>query len=201
MGVKKLFNNPVTETSRRSSPNTDVMKLLSTVTNVETLLLLSLLYQNQTLVNSFTPITKHPYKINIMPRQAPSCTPGGKCVPCETLDKSRLLSKDQISSQLKELKLWQVNNVGNKISFAYTARNFQRALDSINAIGSIAEREGHHPDIHLTGYRNVEIVLFTHSLGGVSANDIALAQMIVNEVTIDYSPKWYKENVEGRLSD
>eukprot|EP00804_Cyclotella_cryptica_P003448 CCRYP_002097-RB/>CCRYP_002097-RB protein AED:0.46 eAED:0.46 QI:0/-1/0/1/-1/0/1/0/98 len=93
--------------------------------------------------------------------------------------------------------LWKVDREGNKISKSYIARNFQSALDSINAIGSIAERQGHHPDIHLTDYRNVEIVLFTHSLGGVTINDILLARMIEEEVKVDYSPKWLKSQNEN----
>jgi 4a-hydroxytetrahydrobiopterin dehydratase len=111
------------------------------------------------------------------------------------------LSKDQIVEALKDLKnmeLWKVNPEGNKISKSYTARNFQSALDSINAIGLIAERQGHHPDIHLTEYRNVEIVLFTRSLGGVTANDILVARMIEDEVNVDYSPKWFKSRIEKR---
>lgn len=96
------------------------------------------------------------------------------------------------------MKLWKTTDDGDAskkmISRSYTARNFQSALNSINDIGKIAERENHHPDIHLTGYRNVEIVLFTHSLGGISANDIAMAKMIDAEVAFDYSPKWLKEN-------
>lgn len=120
-----------------------------------------------------------------------SCT--SKCTPCESLDKSHLLSKDEIISELENLKLWQLKDNGH-LSFKFVARNFQSALDSINAIGAIAEREGHHPDIHLTSYRNVEIVLYTHSLGGVTVNDITLAGMI-GKVEIDYSPKWKKENL------
>jgi 4a-hydroxytetrahydrobiopterin dehydratase len=37
-------------------------------------------------------------------------------------------------------------------------------------------------------------VLYTHSLGGVTVNDVALAAMI-QDVEIDYSPKWKKENI------
>ena len=65
------------------------------------------------------------------------------------------------------------------------------------AIGRIAERENHHPDMHLTGYRDVEIVLFTHSLEGISANDIALAKMIDTEVTFVYSPQWLRNHPEA----
>ena len=97
------------------------------------------------------------------------------------------------------MKLWRLtDDDNNKLSRTYTAKNFQCAMDSLVAIGKIAERENHHPDLHLTGYRNVEIELFTHSLGGVSANDIAMARMIDEEVDIVYSPKWLKEHPEAK---
>eukprot|EP00584_Thalassiosira_punctigera_P010414 CAMPEP_0172528216 /NCGR_PEP_ID=MMETSP1067-20121228/2674_1 /TAXON_ID=265564 ORGANISM="Thalassiosira punctigera, Strain Tpunct2005C2" /NCGR_SAMPLE_ID=MMETSP1067 /ASSEMBLY_ACC=CAM_ASM_000444 /LENGTH=144 /DNA_ID=CAMNT_0013312093 /DNA_START=13 /DNA_END=448 /DNA_ORIENTATION=+ len=130
-----------------------------------------------------------------------SCTPASKkCVSCESLDKSHLLSSEEVQAELTNMKTWKVKD-GSKISRFYTARNFQRAMDSIVAIGNIAERENHHPDVHLTGYRNVEIILFTHSLGGISANDIALARMIDAEVEFDYSPKWLKSHPEAKKND
>lgn len=36
----------------------------------------------------------------------------------------------------------------------------------LNGVAEIAEEQGHHPDLHLTQYRNVEIRLQTHSMGG-----------------------------------
>eukprot|EP00580_Thalassiosira_gravida_P003353 CAMPEP_0201606710 /NCGR_PEP_ID=MMETSP0492-20130828/6077_1 /ASSEMBLY_ACC=CAM_ASM_000837 /TAXON_ID=420259 /ORGANISM="Thalassiosira gravida, Strain GMp14c1" /LENGTH=137 /DNA_ID=CAMNT_0048071171 /DNA_START=28 /DNA_END=441 /DNA_ORIENTATION=+ len=131
--------------------------------------------------------------------QAQACIPGGKCVPCESLDKSHLLSSEKVEAKLltNNIKTWKVKD-GNKIARSYTARNFQCAMDSMVDIGKIAERENHHPDMHLTGYRDVKIVLFTHSLGGISENDIALAQMIDAEVEFDYSPKWLKSHPEAK---
>lgn len=90
------------------------------------------------------------------------------------------------------------NDRVEKISRSFTAKNFQSALDAINDIGQIAEREGHHPDIHLTSYREVEIVLTTHSLGGVTENDIALAKMLDEQVKIVYSPRWLKDNPDAK---
>jgi len=126
-----------------------------------------------------------------------SCTPGGKCVPCESLDKSHLLSADQIEKDISTMPLWSLNNNG-KLTRKYTAKNFQCAMDSLNEIGKIAERENHHPDLHLTSYRDVEIILYTHSLGGLTQNDIAVARMIDSEVDIVYSPKWLKSNPEAK---
>ena len=74
------------------------------------------------------------------------------------------------------------------------------ALDCINEMGVIAEREGHHPDFHLTEYRNVKIVLFTHKLGGVTTNDLQLAKMLDAEVTVKYSPKWLQSHPEAEAT-
>ena len=67
-------------------------------------------------------------------------------------------------------------------------------MNSLVDIGKIAERENHHPDMHLTGYRNVEIVFYTHSLGGITSNDILLAKMLDAEIKIEYSSLWLKNH-------
>ena len=127
-----------------------------------------------------------------------ACASSGKCVPCSSLDKSNLLSSDAITSELANMPLWSIKD--NKLSRSYTSRNFQSAMNSLNAIGKIAERENHHPDFHLTSYRNVEIILYTHSLGGLTVNDISVAKMIDAEVYFDYSPKWLKEHPEANAN-
>ncbi len=123
-----------------------------------------------------------------------------KCVPCESLDKSMLLAQGE---ELKEkvstsIPLWSLSTVGDKISRKFTAKNFQSALDFLNSVGAIAEREGHHPDLHLTSYRDVEVTLYTHSVGGLTKNDLALAEMIDKEVKVAYSPKFLRENPEAQ---
>ena len=45
-------------------------------------------------------------------------------------------------------------------------------------MAEVAEDEGHHPDLHLEGYRNVWIELYTHAIGGLSENDFILAAKI-----------------------
>ena len=42
----------------------------------------------------------------------------------------------------------------------------------------IAEDDGHHPDLHIEGYRNVSVELWTHAIGGLSENDFILAAKI-----------------------
>jgi 4a-hydroxytetrahydrobiopterin dehydratase len=133
-----------------------------------------------------------------------------KCVPCSTLDPSALLSRDQVEKALQEspeLSLWKcvtksMNNGKDVLllSFSFVAKNFQAAMDALNAFGAIAEREQHHPDFHLTSYRTVEIHLWTHKVGGITQNDIDMAQMFTTEVKIECSPKWLKEHPQAAIT-
>ena len=51
-------------------------------------------------------------------------------------------------------------------------------IEAVNHIAELSEAEGHHPDLHLTGYRNLKIELTTHAIGGLSDNDFILAAKI-----------------------
>lgn len=44
-------------------------------------------------------------------------------------------------------------------------RNFKAAIDMFGRVAEVAEAEGHHPDLHLTGYNAVSIELTTHAVG------------------------------------
>ena len=55
--------------------------------------------------------------------------------------------------------------------------NFAEALTFTNQVGSIAEKEGHHPDIEL-GWGRVKIIIWTHKIGGLSESDFILAAKI-----------------------
>ena len=71
-------------------------------------------------------------------------------------------------------------------------------MDALKDIGEIAERENHHPDLHLTSYREVEIVIYTHSVGGITENDLILAKMLDDEIKVVYGPKWLRENPDAK---
>ncbi|KAL7571821.1 hypothetical protein ACA910_002906 [Epithemia clementina (nom. ined.)] len=150
------------------------------------------------------------------------------CIPCSTLDPSFLLSDSVVKERLAsspKLRFWECSTVTMVepdaslslssstttttttkhhhhhpcISRTFVARHFQAALNAINAMGAVAEEQGHHPDFHLTNYRNVRIDVWTHKVGGVTENDLVLAELF-DEVPIDYSPKWLKEQVETKTS-
>jgi len=130
------------------------------------------------------------------------------CVPCSSLDKSHLLDKADIEKRVAEnLPMWKVGEkeiaASGGVSCCYlyrsfTAKNFQAALDAINAFGAVAEAESHHPNLHLTNYREVAVEIWTHKLNGVTENDLALAAQLDAQVrNIEYSPKWLKGHPEA----
>jgi 4a-hydroxytetrahydrobiopterin dehydratase len=113
---------------------------------------------------------------------------------------SALLNRSQVERQIQDsLPLWTLeeNSQTLFLSRKFVAKNFASALDSINQMGAIAEREGHHPDLHLTSYRGVEVNVWTHKLNGITQNDIQLAEMLDKEVIVVYSPQWLKQHPEA----
>ena len=56
-------------------------------------------------------------------------------------------------------------------------KNFAEDLTLTNQVGSIAEKEGHHPDIEL-GWGRVKIIIWTHKIDGLSESDFILAAKI-----------------------
>jgi 4a-hydroxytetrahydrobiopterin dehydratase len=67
---------------------------------------------------------------------------------------------------------------GKKIWKEHTFKNFKEALAFVNSVGTIAEREGHHPDILMHSWKKVRITLSTYAIGGLSINDFILAAKI-----------------------
>lgn len=59
----------------------------------------------------------------------------------------------------------------------YAFEDFAGALAFVNAVGAIAEREGHHPDVEL-GWGRVRLRFTTHDAGGLTERDYALARMV-----------------------
>jgi len=104
-----------------------------------------------------------------------------KCAPCE--GGVPPLSREESQRLIQEVGGWELVEGGIKIRRNWTAKNFMAGIDFFNKVAALAEDEGHHPDLHLEGYRNVSIVLMTHAVGGLTENDFILAAKI-NEVPI-----------------
>mmetsp|Transcript_3402 Transcript_3402/g.5459 ORF Transcript_3402/g.5459 Transcript_3402/m.5459 type:complete len:201 (-) Transcript_3402:136-738(-) len=79
-----------------------------------------------------------------------------------------------------------------KIERSFVTKNFVTAMDFLNKAAVIAEEEGHHPDFHLTNYRDIKVVVYTHTILGLHKNDFVLAAKL-DAVPIVYSPKFLKD--------
>jgi len=56
------------------------------------------------------------------------------------------------------------------------------AIGFVNNIAEIAEAEGHHPNF-CVNFREVDVHIWTHAIGGLSQNDFILAAKISARVT------------------
>ena len=100
----------------------------------------------------------------------------GHCGPCEGGVAAIEIQEAQL--QLKILEGWSLGENAKSIFKSWNCKNFVKSLAFCNRIGELAESEGHHPDLHLTGYRHVQVVLTTHAISGLSANDFMMAAKI-----------------------
>jgi 4a-hydroxytetrahydrobiopterin dehydratase len=99
-----------------------------------------------------------------------------KCKPCE--GGVEPASRQEADQQLKNLNGWRLTHEGQRIRKDWTVKNFMAGMDFFNRVAQVAEDDGHHPDLHLEGYRKVWIELWTHAIGGLSENDFILAAKI-----------------------
>jgi 4a-hydroxytetrahydrobiopterin dehydratase len=56
--------------------------------------------------------------------------------------------------------------------------DFAGAMAFVNRVAEVAEEAGHHPDILVHGHNKVRLMLSTHSEGGLTDADHALARRI-----------------------
>ena len=99
-----------------------------------------------------------------------------KCLPCEGGVPPCTLAEAQ--AQLERLAGWRLTHDGKRIRKDWTVKNFMAGLEFFNRVAELAEAEGHHPDLHLEGYRRLSIEIWTHAIGGLSENDFILAAKI-----------------------
>lgn len=86
-----------------------------------------------------------------------------------------VLNHEEIQTRLTRHAGWSYEN--DQITKTYVTKTFQRAIAFVTIIGTLAELADHHPDITIR-YNKVKIELSTHSAGGITENDFALAQKI-----------------------
>ncbi len=99
-----------------------------------------------------------------------------RCLPCE--GGVPPVSAAEARQALESLRGWTLSADGKRIRREWRVQNFAAGLEFFEKVGALAEEEGHHPDLHLTSYRNVVLELTTHAIDGLSENDFILAAKI-----------------------
>ena len=86
------------------------------------------------------------------------------------------LPPEEVDAALAEQGLaWE--RVGDELQTTVELHDFAAALAFVNAVGAAAEAADHHPDIDIR-WNTVHLVLSTHSAGGLTVRDLALAGVI-----------------------
>ena len=86
-----------------------------------------------------------------------------------------MLSDEQIQQRLVDSE-WARD--GDAIVRECKLADFAAAIAFVNRVAELAEAANHHPDILLHGWNRVRLELSTHSAGGLTDADFALALQI-----------------------
>lgn len=87
------------------------------------------------------------------------------------------LSRAQAEQLLARVPGWGLADAGGAIERSFRFRNYYETIAFVNAQAWIANREDHHPDLHV-GYNRCTVRFSTHSVGGLSENDFICAAKI-----------------------
>ncbi len=97
------------------------------------------------------------------------------CVPCRggipplTAEKARELARDTPQ--------WRLEENATRLKRRFEFEDFKKAIEFVNRVAEVAEQEGHHPDIAIH-YNQVDLILWTHKIGGLHENDFILAAKV-----------------------
>ncbi|GAA4062810.1 MULTISPECIES: 4a-hydroxytetrahydrobiopterin dehydratase [Actinomadura] len=85
------------------------------------------------------------------------------------------LDDSAVTARLKDLPNWARD--GDQIHRRFKAPSFMAGIDLVGEVARAAEEADHHPDIDIR-WRTVTFTLTTHSAGGLTERDFALARRI-----------------------
>ena len=86
-----------------------------------------------------------------------------------------LIEKNQLDSFIEKNPSWTIDNKMIKKEFKF--ENFIEAFGFMSKVALLSEKIDHHPDWQNI-YNKVKINLTTHDKGGITTNDIKLAEAI-----------------------
>jgi 4a-hydroxytetrahydrobiopterin dehydratase len=88
---------------------------------------------------------------------------------------SELLGDNAIEQGLAGLSGWQRD--GQALVRTVELADFPQAIEVVDRVAVVAERDNHHPDIDIR-WRTLTFRCSTHSAGGITTADLTLARLI-----------------------
>ncbi|MBA1205029.1 4a-hydroxytetrahydrobiopterin dehydratase [Pseudomonas capeferrum] len=86
------------------------------------------------------------------------------------------VSDEELAQLIRQIPEWSpmVRDGVMQLERVFLFKNFKHALAFTNAVGVIAEAEGHHPGL-LTEWGKVTVTWWSHSIKGLHRNDFIMA--------------------------
>jgi 4a-hydroxytetrahydrobiopterin dehydratase len=100
------------------------------------------------------------------PLVSKTCTPCRGGVPP--------LTRTQAESYLQQAPGWTLMDESRRLERSFKFKDFKESLDFVVRIGSVAESEGHHPDISF-GWGWAKVSWQTKKIKGLHENDFIMA--------------------------
>ena len=99
------------------------------------------------------------------------------------------VSEAELAELLHEIPDWniEVRDGILQLEKRYRFKNFSQALAFTNAVGAIAEAQGHHPAL-LTEWGQVTVTWWSHKIKGLHRNDLIMAARTDQVATNASSP-------------
>jgi 4a-hydroxytetrahydrobiopterin dehydratase len=109
-----------------------------------------------------------------------------KCTACRR--DSPPVAGDEVNKLKLEVPQWELIQEGGipKLDQSFKFRNFEQALAFTNALGQLAESEGHHPRL-TTEWGRVGVTWWTHKIRNLHQNDFVMAAK-TDQLYRDMSP-------------
>ena len=98
-----------------------------------------------------------------------------KCAPCRGGVPPLTLAEARVFSSA--VPGWSLEENATRLHRLFEFEDFRAAIGFVNRVADLAESEGHHPDITIH-WNKVDLVLWTHKIGGLQENDFILAAKI-----------------------
>lgn len=96
------------------------------------------------------------------------------CVPCQ--GGVPALEPEEVQELSAQVKDWSVVD-NHHITKEFAFDNYLDGLDFVNRLATLAEEQGHHPDIHFV-WGKVTVDIWTHKIDGLTKSDFILAARV-----------------------